>query len=374
MTPQDFPKRILLVVTGMSPQVVTESLYALAVQCQPTFVPTEVRIITTSIGGREARLNLLSSQPGWFHRLLKDYQLPAIHFSSEHIHIISDQSGQPMDDIRSLEDNENAADSITELVRQLTSDDNCSLHVSIAGGRKTMGYYLGYALSLYGRQQDRLSHVLVSLPYENNRAFYYPTPYEMPIYVKQGDKEFTYDAQDAQVDLAEIPFVRLRDGLDECLKEGKTSFSQSVAEAQKALPKTSLRIDIDKRVLIAGGEAFEMKPTELALYWLLMARRKKGQTGFHYTLDNIETELLSYYGRIVGENSGLYEQMEAALKPGMTKEYINPIKNKLNKCIRDALGKRMAEEYKVFTRGKVQGTKYRYYVLVISPDAIVLPS
>ena len=34
-----------------------------------------------------------------------------------------------------------------------------------------MGFYLGYALSLYGRTQDRLSHVLVSSPYES-RAYY----------------------------------------------------------------------------------------------------------------------------------------------------------------------------------------------------------
>jgi CRISPR-associated protein (TIGR02584 family) len=33
--------------------------------------------------------------------------------------------------------------------------------MSIAGGRKTMGFYAGYALSLYGRAQDRMSHVLV---------------------------------------------------------------------------------------------------------------------------------------------------------------------------------------------------------------------
>jgi CRISPR-associated protein (TIGR02584 family) len=28
------------------------------------------------------------------------------------------------------------------------------------GERKTMGFYVGYALSLFGRAQDRLSHVI----------------------------------------------------------------------------------------------------------------------------------------------------------------------------------------------------------------------
>ena len=38
-----------------------------------------------------------------------------------------------------------------------------------------MGYYLGYALSLFGRSQDRLSHVLVSDGYEGHPEFYYPS-------------------------------------------------------------------------------------------------------------------------------------------------------------------------------------------------------
>ena len=43
------------------------------------------------------------------------------------------------------------ADAITALVRALTADPGSAVHASIAGGRKTMGFYLGYALSLFGR-------------------------------------------------------------------------------------------------------------------------------------------------------------------------------------------------------------------------------
>ena len=35
-----YPRRILLCVTGLTPQILTETLYALAVQRQPPFVPT----------------------------------------------------------------------------------------------------------------------------------------------------------------------------------------------------------------------------------------------------------------------------------------------------------------------------------------------
>ena len=38
--PAAYGRRILVAVTGLSPQVVTETLYALAVLQQPAFVPT----------------------------------------------------------------------------------------------------------------------------------------------------------------------------------------------------------------------------------------------------------------------------------------------------------------------------------------------
>ncbi|MCL2345013.1 MAG: hypothetical protein FWC58_04070 [Desulfobulbus sp.] len=51
-----YPRRILLTVTGMTPQIVTETLYAL-IHPQPpaaAFVPTEIHLITTSSEARSA--------------------------------------------------------------------------------------------------------------------------------------------------------------------------------------------------------------------------------------------------------------------------------------------------------------------------------
>jgi CRISPR-associated protein (TIGR02584 family) len=121
----------------------------------------------------------------------------------------------------------------------LTEDPDTEIHVSIAGGRKTMGYYLGYALSLYGRPQDRLSHVLVSDPYETNRDFYYPTPYEHPIHSRRGDKEVTVDARQRARGSGGYPFVRLRDGLPERLRTGQASFTRVVATANRGLQARS---------------------------------------------------------------------------------------------------------------------------------------
>ena len=115
--PHTFPRRILLAVTGLSPQIITETVYALAVQRDPPWVPGEVHLLTTVEGAQRARLALLSEDPGWFHRLQLDYQLPEIQFDAAHIHILPDANGAPLNDIRTPEDNERAADFITEQVR-----------------------------------------------------------------------------------------------------------------------------------------------------------------------------------------------------------------------------------------------------------------
>ena len=71
--PASYPRRVLLAVCGLSPQIVTETLYALAADAHAPFIPTEVHLITTQEGARRADLSLLSADLGWFHRLCSDY-------------------------------------------------------------------------------------------------------------------------------------------------------------------------------------------------------------------------------------------------------------------------------------------------------------
>ena len=65
MDPENCSRRILLAVNGLSPQVVTETVYALA-RAHPRALPTEIHVVTTAEGAERARLALLSRVPGWF--------------------------------------------------------------------------------------------------------------------------------------------------------------------------------------------------------------------------------------------------------------------------------------------------------------------
>lgn len=79
---------------------------------------------------------------------------------------------QPLDDLRSAEENAALADFLVAFIRDRTQDPNVRLHCSVAGGRKTMGVYLALALQLYGRPGDTLFHVLVSPEFESHPQFF----------------------------------------------------------------------------------------------------------------------------------------------------------------------------------------------------------
>lgn len=280
--PASYPNRILLMVTGRTPQVVTETLYALAVpQSGNTspFRPTEIHLVTTAEGAKDARLELLNPKDGWFHRLCADYALDGIHFTAEQIHVIHGDDGNPVDDIRTAAEHEACADLITDQVRRFTAAADTALHVSLAGGRKTMTYYLGNALTLFGRPQDRLSHVLVTQPYESNRAFFYPTPRTQRIHVKHLGRDF--DAREAVVTLADIPFVRLRDNLPSqlrTLEQGKAAFTEVVAAMQEALKPAALSIDLATGdIEIADGRHVRLTGADLAFYLWVAQRTRAGR-------------------------------------------------------------------------------------------------
>lgn len=366
IAPADFPRRILLAVSGLTPQIVTETIYALAADEFAPFVPTEVHLITSAEGARRAELSLLSDDLGWFHKLCADYHLPGVKFDRSHIHVMRDTQGQPMNDIRSPADNRAAADFITAQVRAITADSGCALHASIAGGRKTMGFYLGYALSLFGRPQDRLSHVLVSEPFESSYDFFYPTPYSRVLQTRDGQLA---DTAMAQVTLAEIPFVSLRHGLPTNLLAGVASFNDTVAAARAALAPADLTIDMaHQRILAAGREVF-LPPAELALLAVFARQALAGSEPLSAPSKGVPDPVwakryLREYRNITGDLADI-ESTERALKNGMDGEYFSARKSKLDKRLKTALGPAF-QAYRIHDGD----TRPRCYALTLAPDAV----
>jgi len=117
-------------------------------------------------------------------------------------------------DIRTVKENEATGDRISSFIRTKTSEPGTRLHCSLAGGRKTMSFYLGAALQLFGRPQDRLYHILVSPEFESNPSFFYPHKTDTTIECRMPDGTTArLNSRTAKVELAELPFVRLGSNL-----------------------------------------------------------------------------------------------------------------------------------------------------------------
>lgn len=351
--PGSYPRRILLAVTGLSPQILTETLYALAATDQASFMPTEIYLLTTSTGKDLARTALLHPNGGQFHTLLADYpQIGHPAFDEAHIHTITGPDGTPLADIRSPAENASAADAITTLVAQLTQHNDASLHVSIAGGRKTMGFYLGYAFSLYARPQDRLSHVLVSSPFENHPEFFYPPATPRRLATRDGHH---IDTANAHITLAEIPVVRLRHGLPQALQQGRAGFSETVAALQNSFTPPQLKINLASREARCGDQTLQLSPALLAWLAFWADTALSGQALHSWRTANA-LRYLSLYQQLVGIDSDASEKATLRLKDGMEKEFFEQSNSKLESALREQLGP-AARHYLLTTEGRRPNTR-----------------
>jgi hypothetical protein len=261
------------------------------------------------------------------------------------------------------------ADAIIERIRMLTADPEIALHVSIAGGRKTMGFLAGHALSLFGRPQDRLSHVLVAESFVSHPDFFYPPKRPRVLYDRMNRP---VRSDQAQLVLADIPFLRLRGQLPEELLAAGRSYSETVAEAQAALPPLALHLDATTRTAVAGGEAVVLTPAEFAFYVMLAERRRQGLAGAHWSDPGLQAEIARCYALVVNAWSGDYERFETA---GMSKDNFNARKSHINAALVRTLGRRRAEPYLVEALaplGDKGRGRLRPYGLSLPPDAITI--
>lgn len=232
-------KNILLCVAGMSSAIITETLFFLT-QVKKERVD-EIRVITTAFG-RDTRIvpELLEGPNAQFPKFCRDFGFEegAISFNRNSIVTVQTADGIDLDDIRNESENRRAANRICEIVRAIKSEPNVRILASAAGGRKTMGIYLSNAMQLFGDRQDSLTHVLVNDPFEEVKSFFYPPPIPETLSYGKTGQEKTVSTADARIELAEIPFIRLKGLLAQWVAENSdssNSFEDIVELAQTEL-------------------------------------------------------------------------------------------------------------------------------------------
>lgn len=261
----------MVCVSGMTPAVITETLYALVTQ--KNFIPDAIYVITTTKGKEKIQKDLLGSE-GHFHAFMKDY-LPnhAIQFDADTISLIgADQA--PLEDITTDEDNRAAADTIYKVLRSIKVVPNTQMHVSIAGGRKSMSFYMGHAFSLVAEADDELSHVLVTAAFENPKLGFYYSPSQA--WVRELDGKI-YKSSDAQVTLAEVAALKLGSLFDADIPQrAKDSFEFAVQLMQATItpPYVDVCFSDDKGYLKILDQEISLSPLEFTVFFLHALSKK----------------------------------------------------------------------------------------------------
>lgn len=274
-------KTVLIILCGMTPAVITETVYTLWHESAAT-VPDEVIVITTTTGAQCIKHELLDS--GLWQRLRSELGLNEhkIRFgsASHYIKIIPSGHDDNIDagDIVSSSDNARAADFMLGVLRQFTENPDTSIVFSIAGGRKTMSALGALCMSLLGRDHDRLCHILVNPPFDDPRLepkFYWPSAATPTHRTPAGS---TVQAGAAELSFCEIPFVCLRNLFQEKLSRLPGSYSDTVMLANntlEALKLPDLVLTPARRECLIGEIAIPLSPIEYLLYWLLAQRRQR---------------------------------------------------------------------------------------------------
>ncbi len=250
---------ILIAAVGTSPAVLTETIWALA-QEDPARIPTQVIAITTLDGRAKIQEALLDSN-AWktLKDTLKKRGCPvddALHFgANDSIRVIGDGE-RDFRDIATREQNRSAADFILRVFRQYTEQPNTEIVVSIAGGRKTMSALMLSCISLLGREQDRVCHVLANETFFSaNRDFLFP-------------KNKTEEKK-AEIQLSDIPFIRVRGLYEQQSGEAPSSYNEMVENFRDAAPPAINypKVVVQKTAgkIFADGEDLLLSPKEFLL-------------------------------------------------------------------------------------------------------------
>lgn len=265
-------KRVILVSgMGTTPAVLTNTVWGLAHQQHP-IVPDEIVVFITKSCKELLVQNLFDD--GVWNAMLSNLKRERIMvegklvFGETSIRVIPDVAGNEINDLRTGDDNLRAADFMLSQLRQYTEDSGTELHVSIAGGRKTMSALLFSCMTLLGRECDKVYHVLLPQELEQGATpeFFYPEPGKM--FISRGTDR-RLKAEQIKTELFEVPFVRMRGWYQEKFKAIPPNYRTLVYRIQTVAPRAvaypEISIDVQSGSVDVNGESVTMSRTCFAL-------------------------------------------------------------------------------------------------------------
>lgn len=276
-------KDVLIGSIGLVPQVVTETVWALmnpqhlidpGHRKRDVFIPSEIHLVATAASRDRLERQDLA---GRLATLMRQQGVPPAHLS---VTVPTGADGAPIADIRTEAETIAYANHVTRLVERFTARPETRVHVSVAGGRKSMTCYDHSALMLFGREQDSLSHVLVEpAALETCPDFWWPGQPEATVPDRDG-RPLPTGVGAARVDLVPTPFIRLNRFVKRGSLSGPAVDYRSVVRAvQDALDLSGVTLRCGARTLRIGSMDIVLPHREFALYATLATAAVDGWPG-----------------------------------------------------------------------------------------------
>lgn len=362
-------RTILLAVVGLSPQVITETLYALHQNGRRV---DAIHLITTRPGKEKILGRLLPPRFGHYYKYLKEYNIDpnGIDFNSRNIHVITSETGTEADDITGTEENEQLLKKCLELAFRFTREPDTCVLFSVAGGRKTMSSCLTLAAQMYGRPADRLYHVLVSPEFESNRDFFYPPKKSVSIELRDPNRNwepFYKETRYAKVNLINMPFVSIRSNLSpKQLDSPQDPGALMLSLIKDHAPRLSVALTAGK--IVYRTLELDVMPARLSLYAFFVMLKKdctlerpncKGCTDCFLEFDEItrrQDDITKYYQKVCGSRP-----LDEMSEDGITKlshENFRSYKSKIRKDLITRFGSNAAELIEIASAGRKPDTRY----------------
>ena len=267
-----------MISTGLAPQVITEMLWWLAGREEgPRIVPDAIHVVTTRKGAGIIEERVLGPE-GKLAEFCREFGLPDLN-DRLHVSLPEAANTEDADDARDVETNVGYANCVTRLLRELTDDPANRIRACLAGGRKAMSFYMGYAMSLLGKSDDDLCHVLVSPAFENSEEFWWKPKKPRMIRVGPKGQEQRRSTEEAEIDVAPIPFVRLRYLMPEKSLDKLNDFQELVTEANSGVERQRIVLTDSRLEVRFGDQAATFPPKLYAFYRMVAEWRERSYEG-----------------------------------------------------------------------------------------------
>ncbi len=342
-------KNILLAISGLTPQIVTETIFALYKKYD--IVIDEIFIVTTKRGlevlkGNDKAPNTPKTPfASQVKKLSRHLQIETPKFSLNKNVFIANEESLDIYDIKTDEHNILFPNKVAEMLSKLSNLENSSIHASLSGGRKSMSAHLALVFSLFARNQDKLYHVITEEKFEFQNFF--------PI---------THEEEKA-LTIAEIPFVRLRSLNAPLLKEFK-SYSDLVEKAQTRLSlitdASTILVDLSSKKITYKEKSVELTPMQISLYFRFCEAKFTGKNSFDIQelqdlafAEKIKNIMEEYYNQYYDKNAKNHWTTT-----GLEDTLFRSLRSKINTKLKPLFNEEEFNEYKISSRKIWGATSY----------------